>query len=82
MQKFLVAKQAFVNSQGACAGIQLAHAGRKASTAARWTGGTTLKTAEEGGWTVVATSPIPFHPDDLVPMVLDEAGIDGNVDTF
>jgi hypothetical protein len=36
-------------SQGACTGIQLAHAVRKASTAAPWTGGATLKTAEEGG---------------------------------
>ncbi|MGX4643955.1 NADH:flavin oxidoreductase/NADH oxidase [Massilia sp. SYSU DXS3249] len=72
----------FVNSQGACAGIQLAHAGRKASTAAPWTGGATLKTAEEGGWPVVAPSPIPFHPDDPAPLALDEAGIEGIVDAF
>jgi len=72
----------FVNSQGAIAGIQLAHAGRKASTAAPWTGGATLKTREEGGWPVVAPSPIPFHPDDPTPVALDEAGIDGIVDAF
>jgi 2,4-dienoyl-CoA reductase-like NADH-dependent reductase (Old Yellow Enzyme family) len=72
----------FVNGQGAVAGIQLAHAGRKASTAAPWTGGATLKTAEEGGWPVVAPSPIPFHPDDPAPVALDEAGIDGIVDAF
>jgi 2,4-dienoyl-CoA reductase-like NADH-dependent reductase (Old Yellow Enzyme family) len=72
----------FVNSQGACAGIQLAHAGRKASTAAPWTGGATLKTAEEGGWPVVAPSPVPFHPGDPAPVALDEAGIDGIVDAF
>jgi 2,4-dienoyl-CoA reductase-like NADH-dependent reductase (Old Yellow Enzyme family) len=72
----------FVNSQGACAGIQLAHAGRKASTAAPWTGGATLKTAEEGGWPVVAPSPVPFHPGDPVPVALDDAGIDGIVDAF
>ena len=71
----------FVESQGACAGIQLAHAGRKASTAAPWTGGATL-TAAEGGWPVVAPSPIPFHPDDPAPVALDEAGIDGIVDAF
>jgi 2,4-dienoyl-CoA reductase-like NADH-dependent reductase (Old Yellow Enzyme family) len=72
----------FVNSQGACAGIQLAHAGRKASTAAPWTGGATLKTAEEGGWPVLAPSPMPFHPDDPTPLALDEAGIDGIIDAF
>lgn len=72
----------FVRSQGAVAGIQLAHAGRKASTAAPWTGGATLRTAEEGGWPVVAPSPIPFHPDDPAPLALDEAGIDGIVDAF
>lgn len=72
----------FVASQGACAGIQLAHAGRKASTAAPWTGGATLRTREEGGWPVVAPSPIPFHPGDPAPVALDAAGIDAIVDTF
>ena len=72
----------FGNSQGACAGIRLAHAGRKAGTAAPWTGGATLKTREEGGWPVVAPSPIPFHPGDPAPVALDEAGIDAIVDTF
>jgi 2,4-dienoyl-CoA reductase-like NADH-dependent reductase (Old Yellow Enzyme family) len=72
----------FVESQGACPGIQLAHAGRKASTAAPWAGAGTLKTAGEGGWPVVAPSPIPFHPGDPIPVALDEAGIDGVVDAF
>lgn len=72
----------FVSSQGACPGIQLAHAGRKASTAAPWTGGATLTSAEEGGWPVVAPSPIPFHPHDPAPVALTEAGIDGIVDAF
>jgi 2,4-dienoyl-CoA reductase-like NADH-dependent reductase (Old Yellow Enzyme family) len=71
----------FVDSQGAVAGIQLAHAGRKASTAAPWTGGATLRAAE-GGWPVVAPSAIPFHPDDPAPVALDEKGIDGIVDAF
>jgi 2,4-dienoyl-CoA reductase-like NADH-dependent reductase (Old Yellow Enzyme family) len=71
----------FVDSQGAVAGIQLAHAGRKASTAAPWTGGATLSSAE-GGWPVVAPSAIPFYPDDPAPVALDEKGIDGIVDAF
>jgi 2,4-dienoyl-CoA reductase-like NADH-dependent reductase (Old Yellow Enzyme family) len=72
----------FVDSQGAVAGIQLAHAGRKASTAAPWTGGATLKTEVEGGWPVVAPSAIPFNPGDAAPIALDLAGIDGIVDAF
>jgi 2,4-dienoyl-CoA reductase-like NADH-dependent reductase (Old Yellow Enzyme family) len=72
----------FVHSQGAVAGIQLAHAGRKASTAAPWNGGATLKTSAEGGWQVVAPSAIPFYPDDPLPVALDKKGIDGIVDAF
>jgi 2,4-dienoyl-CoA reductase-like NADH-dependent reductase (Old Yellow Enzyme family) len=72
----------FVHSQGAVAGIQLAHAGRKASTAAPWAGGAALKTSGEGGWPVVAPSPIPFAPGDPVPAALDEPGIEGIVDAF
>jgi 2,4-dienoyl-CoA reductase-like NADH-dependent reductase (Old Yellow Enzyme family) len=72
----------FVESQGAVAGIQLAHAGRKASTAAPWLGGAALKSAAEGGWPVVAPSPIPFHPGDPAPVALDEQGIAGVVDAF
>jgi len=72
----------FVHSQGAVAGIQLAHAGRKASTAAPWTGGATLATPGQGGWPVVAPSAIAFHPGDPLPVALDEAGIDRIVDAF
>jgi 2,4-dienoyl-CoA reductase-like NADH-dependent reductase (Old Yellow Enzyme family) len=71
----------FVRSQGAVPGIQLAHAGRKASTAAPWTGGATLHSSA-GGWQVVAPSPIPFHPDDPVPLALDDAGLEAVVDAF
>ncbi len=72
----------FVRSQGSLAGIQLAHAGRKASTAAPWAGGATLRTSGEGGGPVVAPSPIPFNPGDPTPVALDEAGIEGVVDAF
>ena len=72
----------FVRSQGAVAGIQLAHAGRKASTAAPWAGGAALQTAAEGGWPVVAPSSIPFSPGDPTPTALDEPGIEGIVDAF
>ena len=72
----------FVHSQGAVAGIQLAHAGRKASCDLPWKGGAGLKTPEAGGWTVVGPSPVPFNEGDPVPAPLDEAGIDGIVAAF
>src|SRR5207248_3967928 len=69
----------FVHAQGAVAGIQLAHAGRKASCEPPWKGGASLKTPEAGGWTVVGPSPLPLNEDDPVPVPLDEAGISGIV---
>src|SRR5947209_3136784 len=72
----------FVHAQGAVAGIQLAHAGRKASTEPPWKGGGPLLTPEEGGWTVVGPSPIPFAAGGPVPAPLDEAGLDAVVAGF
>jgi 2,4-dienoyl-CoA reductase-like NADH-dependent reductase (Old Yellow Enzyme family) len=72
----------FVTSQGAIPGIQLAHAGRKASCDLPWKGGKSLKTPEQGGWTVIGPSPIPFSDGDPIPGPLDEAGIEGVVATF
>ena len=72
----------FVNKQGAIAGIQLAHAGRKGSCDVPWKGGARLKTAKEGGWTVIAPSPIPFAEGDPVPVALDEAGIEAVLTAF
>jgi 2,4-dienoyl-CoA reductase-like NADH-dependent reductase (Old Yellow Enzyme family) len=54
----------FIKAQGAVAGIQLAHAGRKASTDVPWRGGAPLKESE-GGWQTLAPSAAPFaegHP--------------------
>jgi 2,4-dienoyl-CoA reductase-like NADH-dependent reductase (Old Yellow Enzyme family) len=72
----------FVHSQGAVAGIQLAHAGRKASCEPPWKGGASLKTPQQGGWSVIGSSPIPFNDGDPVPKELDEAGIDAVVAAF
>ena len=71
----------FVESQGAVPGIQIAHAGRKASCDVPWRGGRRL-TESEGGWPVIAPSAIPFNPTDPAPIVLDQAGIDGIVASF
>lgn len=65
----------FVHSQGAVAGIQLAHAGRKASCDLPWKGGAGLLTPEVGGWPVVGPSAIPFDEGNPVPQALDERGI-------
>ncbi|MBF0515148.1 MAG: NADH:flavin oxidoreductase/NADH oxidase [Desulfovibrionaceae bacterium] len=54
--------------------IQLAHAGRKASTSAPWSGGRTLAPAE-GGWRPLAPSALPFTPGDPAPLELDRAGL-------
>src|ERR1700746_996666 len=72
----------FVHSQGAVAGIQLAHAGRKASCDLAWKGGASLKSSEQGGWPVVGPSPVPFDEADPVPIPLDEGGINGVIDAF
>jgi 2,4-dienoyl-CoA reductase-like NADH-dependent reductase (Old Yellow Enzyme family) len=72
----------FVHSQGAVAGIQLAHAGRKASCDVPWKGGAALRTPEAGGWTVVAPSAVPFDEGSPVPVALDEPGINATVAAF
>jgi 2,4-dienoyl-CoA reductase-like NADH-dependent reductase (Old Yellow Enzyme family) len=66
----------FLEAQGAVPGIQLAHAGRKASREVPWKGGASLKTSDDGGWPVVGPSPVPFTEADPVPQVLDEEAIE------
>jgi 2,4-dienoyl-CoA reductase-like NADH-dependent reductase (Old Yellow Enzyme family) len=65
---------AFIHTQGALSGIQLAHAGRKGGCALPWHGGKQLK-EEEGGWLTVGPSAVPFNPDDIPPHELDIKGI-------
>jgi 2,4-dienoyl-CoA reductase-like NADH-dependent reductase (Old Yellow Enzyme family) len=64
----------FIHSNGAVAGIQLAHAGRKSSVEVPWKGGKQIKLSE-GGWKSFAPSAIPFHEGDEVPEALDLEGI-------
>ena len=60
----------FISSQGAVPGIQLAHAGRKASTAAPWLGGHPLS-PHEGGWApILAPSAIPFTSAHQTPQTM------------
>ena len=64
----------FIRAQGAVAGTQLAHAGRKASTAEPWNGGKAVSPAA-GGWQPVAPSALPFSDDYPFAAELDEPGI-------
>lgn len=75
---------AFIESQGAVSGIQLAHAGRKASTRRPWEGRGPILPAD-GGWGVVAPSadPWPYDDEDAPPTTALTTGeIDGVVESF
>jgi 2,4-dienoyl-CoA reductase-like NADH-dependent reductase (Old Yellow Enzyme family) len=71
----LVRSVSFIHEQGAAAGIQLAHAGRKASVRRPWDPPGVVPESE-GGWAKIeAPSAIPFSNDFLVPHEMTEAGI-------
>jgi 2,4-dienoyl-CoA reductase-like NADH-dependent reductase (Old Yellow Enzyme family) len=72
----------FIHEHGAVAGIQLAHAGRKASTARPWEGGAPIPPGVKDGWKPVGPSPVPFDPEHTVPEALDEAGIQRIIRAF
>jgi len=71
----------FIYSQGAIAGIQLAHAGRKASCAVPLEGGKQLD-EKLGGWKTVAPSAIPFITGEKPPESLNKEGIKKVVSDF
>jgi 2,4-dienoyl-CoA reductase-like NADH-dependent reductase (Old Yellow Enzyme family) len=71
----------FVEGQGAAAALQLAHAGRKASTAPPWEGGGPVPPSA-GGWAPVGPSALPFTDAHPVPTALDEAGLRQVIDAF
>ena len=79
--EFLTRITRFVRSQGAAAGIQLAHAGRKASTRRPWEGGGVIPESE-GGWQSVAPSAVPFRDGDPAPHALSKAEIHALIDHF
>jgi 2,4-dienoyl-CoA reductase-like NADH-dependent reductase (Old Yellow Enzyme family) len=67
--EFLARIAGFLQSQGAVAGVQLAHAGRKASTAVPWEGGAGVP-LQAGGWEPIAPSAIPFSERTLTPRAM------------
>ena len=71
----------FIESQGSVPGIQLAHAGRKASHHAPWKGAHPLS-PEEGAWQTVGPGAVPFKEGTPAPVALDKAGIRKVIDDF
>jgi 2,4-dienoyl-CoA reductase-like NADH-dependent reductase (Old Yellow Enzyme family) len=71
----------FVKESGAVPGMQLAHAGRKASTGLPWRGGGPVSPAD-GGWTPIAPSPVPFDKGYPIPHEMTLADIDRTVADF
>jgi 2,4-dienoyl-CoA reductase-like NADH-dependent reductase (Old Yellow Enzyme family) len=71
----------FIHLNGAISGIQLAHAGRKASCAVPWKGGKQLD-EKHGGWQTVAPGQIPFLVGDRAPLSLNKEGIRKVVSDF
>ncbi|MBD0364527.1 MAG: NADH:flavin oxidoreductase/NADH oxidase [Flavisolibacter sp.] len=71
----------FIKQQNAVAGIQLAHAGRKASHHSPWKGGTALHD-DEGAWTTVAPSAVPYKEGEPLPQALTKEGIEKVLSDF
>lgn len=71
----------FIAQNGAVPGIQLAHAGRKASTLEPWNGIGPLA-ANDRGWTTLAPSPIPFAPEYPVPKEMTRVDVEMVVAQF
>src|ERR1700744_1508610 len=67
---------AFIHEHGAVAGIQLAHAGRKASHQRPWDGGKQILPGHPGGWETVAPSAVPFTDSEIAPVELTKAAIE------
>ncbi len=72
----------FIHEHGSVAGIQLAHAGRKASTAQPWKGGGPIAPGVNDGWKPVGPSAVAFDAEHTVPEALDEAGLQRVVRAF
>lgn len=71
----------FIISHKSVPGIQLAHAGRKASSAAPWEGGRKLDETQ-GGWDTVAPSAVAYHDSEKAPVALNKTGIQKVISDF
>lgn len=73
---------AFVKSQGSIPGIQLSHAGRKASSNKPWLGREQLAPDNKNGWQTLGPSEIPFRESEHPPVALSITEIKELVDAF
>lgn len=71
----------FIISQKSVPGIQLAHAGRKASCASPWEGSRKIE-VNQGGWDTVAPSAVGYHENEKPPIALDKSGIQKVISDF
>lgn len=65
----------FITANGAVAGVQLAHAGRKASHQRPWEGGKAIPPTEPTGWQTIAPSALSFAQGGPVPLALTTKGL-------
>jgi 2,4-dienoyl-CoA reductase-like NADH-dependent reductase (Old Yellow Enzyme family) len=72
---FLKRITSFIEEQGSVPGIQLAHAGRKASHHRPWEGGKAL-TKEEGAWQTIGPSAIPYKEEEPSPVAMTKKDIE------
>ena len=72
----------FIKAQGSIAGIQLAHAGRKASHRSPWKGGEQISANDPEGWRTVGPNDLPFYAQEEAPQALDTAGIQKVISDF
>ncbi len=80
--KTLARIAAFITSQGAVPGIQLAHAGRKASCHVPWQGGMPIAPNDPDGWQTIAPSAVGYRDKDPMPAAMGEYEIEKLVNDF
>ena len=73
---------AFISRMGSVPAIQLAHAGRKGSCLQPWNHNGRFIPLEDGGWPLIAPSPIPFYSEDPAPQEIDKEGIKKIIKAF
>lgn len=71
----------FIKDNGAVPGIQLAHAGRKASVSAPWDGNRKVD-PKDGGWIPEAPSPVPFSSEYPTPREIQKSDLEGLLKDF
>ncbi len=72
----------FMHERGALSGIQLAHAGRKASCEKPWDGDAQIPSNKPNGWQTVSASDVAFKEDREPPHALDQSEIKNITDAF